>query len=1350
MKRILLFIINAVIGLSAFSQSPSRLISLHPAYPLAIGESTNSDGFGVSNSGLCIADIPMDSLPQYEIGQIFKQIVRYTEKGFGFYVKADSLHSVNIVYGFEVSEPPKGTIEFNEVTGRFKYFPAVDDYKSFVVTFTASNGTERVSEDVVFDLMPRTTSEVSVFQSEGIMPDATDYTLVAESSTTMLLNNQKRTAYSVNISGKDVIFDDAIKNKVWGLNGRDDIYELDIYAERLIIRSALSFPQTKVTVYAKQLIFEDHDNVIASINTTPVSENVLTDGYGVNGANAGSIFLNLKEFKGNLNRRLILNGAKGQSTNRNGTPGKGGDGGYVYSTIDVAGYCDCARGSGGVKYDVDSSGSPSKGNVIGYGKNGDDGYFELEDNPYGYLHPFYVSAVMRYANDAFINNKTSYVLQVCRNYRAEIDEYFNYISNKDNGGVHEGQVDDFDEALGSRSNKEILNYPNGTASSDIMALRSSLLEINSMLFRLEQGLDYFGNPAGWVPLLSFEVYLKNYDNEIDRAIPTLYMYYWLNRIDRSLQEKVRASQFAADATEQEIDDNQKLLNSLVLEVPVLQDEADALSAMIENLTSRIEALQNQLLAQATKSVKRKHWLSNLFGIGKVVAGAISFVPGWGTAVGTGLETALNFSEQGLEYFTGVDYGSIMNSINIDVDEDFFKVISQSLTDAKTSISQKDLNGLVKAGESLFNKAQPVCNSFANAYRVISNNKVSNSEVQAEYNKLIANSPEWNRMKGELDELNVKKTELINHMNEVFSNMTKTLSELSSDVLALDAFKREAFVGNSKRDLNAMLYLEKMKQRAKDRLLLYDYYLRKAYEYRLLQAYEEEEFNLGSMFDRFEKLGIALDSVVDVAAYEKLGSVYRERISEMANRIVNIYTYSHPEKHSTPRTYKVPKEKLDELNANGSVKINMYEMGFFSPTEENIRVLNLGVRYIKAHPEGELGYYGELSLEMSHSGISKFRKNGNIYCFNHMSPKTKNPHVWTTKVDIYDLPEVDNPKTDAVSSAISSQMSSILNYNIENIMLFSRPSVWSDMTLTKQVHMDTGENILIDSLVLQLEYDYTRRTEDLCNIDISASNDLMPYIHSSVEDVCGRSSGRGPLFRSFPKSNKNVTFTATKKYETYYFVNWTNRAGDLVSDNPVLTVSCQQDQRYIANYERRVPILNVPDTIVVDSEAGTFIVNVDTIGTCETEMDWYVSDSLSTWVHLNGQVEGVDKGEFEFAFDANATNKIRCDSLEIFAPETDQMSRMIYIVQQTPSGIERLTGNSYQVQVYPNPMRDYLKIEGQGLLSVKIYSLTGEELIHQKLKGSNNVTINVGNLINGMYIVSVKTNTGVENKKLLKM
>lgn len=1314
MKRFLFSILMVVIGLSAFSQSPSRFINLQPAYPVAIGEST-VDNVSFSNNGLYMYDILQDSLPQYEIGRIFTQTVRYTEGGHGFYVKADSLHSLNVVYSYEINEPPQGTIEFNETTGRFKYYPTAEDYKSFVVTFSATNGIESVSEDVAFNLMPQTAPEKYAFQTQGVMPDATDYTIIAETSKPMFLNNEERTAYSISVSGKDLIFDDAVKNKVWGLNRRNDIYELNIFAERLVIRTSLSLPQTNVTIYTKELIFEDHDTVFASINTTPLPVKILANGHGVNGANAGNINLYVKAFKGNMAKRFILNGAKGQSANRNGAPGNGGNGGIVTSTIDLTDYCDFARGSGGVKFDVAEDGSYEAGAIVGSGNTGITGQFELTETPYAYLHPYYISAVMRYANDAFINNYTDYTLKICKEYRALIDEYMNSTE-----------------------------WESCNAEEEV-ELQKDLTEIDNMLFRLEQGLDYFGNSTGWVPLLSFEVMLTNYDDEIDRAIPTLYMYYWLSRIDQTLEHKIEASQFAASKKEQEIQKNQDLINSLVLEIPVIKDKCTEIESKINELTLQAEIIKNNLLSKAKRNVKKKNRINKAINICKNV---INCIPVYGTAMNTAINVATNVA-----YATGlaenllevndygatsvfdtagsVNYQNILNSLDAVID-----TITWSNLGANANLLKDTYNSVNKS-------IAPLVSSINNINKLLTQSSTPQSEVETELSRLLAESIEYNQIVADIKDLNQQKLDLINRLIQVNKDIVNTVSKISNDVIALDVFRRDAFTGNSKRDLNAMLYLEEMEQRAKNRLLKYHYYLRKAYEYRLLKPYEGE-FNLVGMFERFESLGMALDDVINEAAYASLGSIFREVISEMAEKIVDDYSANFPEQ-SAPITIVIPKEQLDIINTDESVALNFHEMGIFASDEENVRIVNLGIQHIETHIDGNVGYSGYMDLNMTHSGISQFRKDGQIYWFDHMSRTTTSPHTWGVRYDA-----VSNESTNIQPSAASaSLLSSIIGNN--NIMMFSRPSAWSNIVLTKKVHTSGDADIVIDSLVLRLQYDFIRRSNDIRNIDITANEGLLPYITCSEEDVNGRSNGNGNLYRSYRVGNQPVTFTAIDNYGTYHFVNWTDRSGKVVSNKRELTVYRSKDQFYTANYERRVPILNVPDTIKVGHTGGEYTIHVDNIGSGDIEMDWYVSDSLSTWVHLNEIAEGVDKGSFTFAFDSNTSGEYRVDSLEIFAPETDIMSKMIYITQVDGEylNVENIVNGSINVKIHPNPMREYVIIEGECLQSINIYSLAGREICSYTVDDIDSFTINVSNLSNGMYIIKVKTKDGLLSKKMLK-
>ncbi|MBR6068146.1 MAG: T9SS type A sorting domain-containing protein [Bacteroidales bacterium] len=1313
MKKFFISMILIAVGISYYAQSPQRFVNLTPAYPLAIGE-VATEGTIYSSNGIYVHDIIQDSLPVYEIGQIFDQTVDFTVDGHGFYVKSDSLHSSNITYNIAVDSMPAGPIDFNNSTGRFKYYPAAEDYRTFFVTFSATNGRDSVSEIVKFILRPQVVPESFAFQSRGVLPDGMDYTIIAESSVSMDLNNENRTAYSYSISGKDIVFDNNVQNKVWGLSSREDIYEMNIFAEKLIIRSALKFPQTNITIYAKEIVFEDNGGEIASINTSPSSLAVLTNDIGKNGSNAGNITMYIKKLSGNMAKRFILNGGQGQCTNRNGTPGNGGNGGILTCNLDIEPYCDFARGSCGVKYNADNGNASLLGEIIGSGQIGSAGHLELEYAPYAYLHPYYVQATIRYINDAFINNYTDYVSSTCEEYSKDITEYLNY-------------------------------YDCDTCYSEYdLQLSNNLSEIEDVLFKINMGLDYFGYPVGWVPLLSFEVMLENFDNEIDRAMPTLYMNYWLTHIDMSLQHLIAASEFAASTTENEIQELQDALNRLVSEIPILQDEAADVQRKINEVQQKIDILRDQLMAKARHKVKKKNRIKKAVQICKGVANVLPVLGPWGAAASAGINAVL--SSGILDGLTnlGIDCSSPLDNMAISADSHIMEDIQGHLSSAMDAIGNLDFEQVGDAYKNLKTTAQPLVNNLMELNNVVSHGSAPKDQVEAVFNALCAESAEWKALESDMDSLNICKINLYNHIKENTTNIKCALTDISGDILALDAFRRDAFVGNCKRDLNAMQYIEKMEQRAKNRLIKYHYYLRKAYEYRMLKPYEGE-YNLVSMFERFETLATTMnyDSIVDMSNYAAMSAVFKDVISRIAEEVIDEYSNNYPEQ-SAPITIAISREQLDAINSSDNIILNFYEMGIFSPDEENVRIVDLGIQHIETHVEGNIGYTGYMDFNMTHQGISRFRKDGQIYWFDHMSRTTTSPHTWGIRYDA-----ISNESTNIQPSFASQSLLYSIIDNSNNIMLFSRPSAWGDIILSKKTHTAGGANIVIDSLVLRLQYDFTRRPSNIRNIDITANENLLPFIACSEADINGRSNGYGDLNRSYIVSGQPVTFTAIEQYGSYYFVNWTDRAGNVVSITNELNANRTTDQFYRANYERRVPILSVPDTIRVGFSEGTYAVNVRNIGTDEIEMDWYVSDSLSTWIHLNGINEGIDDGTFTFSYEADEDEVYRIDSLEIFAPETDIMSKYIYVVQgDSDLGVEPISNNNI-INIYPNPTNGYVTIEGSDIEYVHIFSIEGKEIGFYNLGGSNYSNIDFSSFQNGIYLLIVKTQKGITRNKIIK-
>ena len=1238
MKRIIYILLLTLFSVTAFSQT--KVNGLCPDYPVVIGEE-RTPPFIFNPFALPTNDIIQDSLPHYEIEQIPEQTVRFLEDGMGFYVTADSLHSTHVVYSYEVDRQLSGRFYFNTSTGRFKFYPDASDYGTFTVTFTASSGLSSISQAVEFNIMPEVVPENLAIQSLGEMPSAQVYTIVAQSHTEQFFNNATRTVYSYSISGKEIIFDNRLMNQVWGLSGREDIYELNIFAETVRIKTALWFPHTNVNIYARKLIFEDYEGEIASINTTPSAIGLLTNETGMDGESAGNITLNIMDFSANFALRFILNGAQGQCANRNGTPGNGGNGGVLSAPINIGNYGDYVRGSAGVRYDVEGRALTEHGPIIGAGHAGENGHFELDSRRYSWIHPYYIAAVIRHINDSYLNNYFNYSKATANDYYLIIKEF----ENSD-------EWEDLDETLK-------------------VELQDQLLELEGLVYRLNENLDYFGNPLGWVPVLSVEYLTSVFESEIERAIPTLYLYYWLEHIDQSMESWVEACRIAAEETQREIVATQAQINSLREDIPVLEDKITVLQNQIETTRNRLEQIQAELLRKARHNVKKRNRINKAFGIFKAALNCIPVLGGVAGGVASAIGTVADFAADYFDIADTYGYGDALSGV--------FNAVSgfdmsAALGAIQQAVNNIDLNDLGQTGHELENSYHqlqsiigPVYSSISNLHQVMAQSSAPNSQVQAEFDRLCSQSADYQNIKAEIAALEQDYQEFATILTQTFVDIVNLTSEVSNEMVSLDALRRNAFEGNSNRDLQAMQCVEKMRQRAMNRLVKYHYYMRKAYEYRLLKPYQGE-FDLETMYDRLEAMidqgQVVFDETTPVSptAYSALAALFKEEVSRIVEEVVDELTYHEPEQTATIPIV-ISGEALEKINSNENYVLNLYDA--FPPEEENLRIVGFDVQYIEAHTEGNGGMTTYMDIELMHNGVSRFRKNGEIYWFNLDSSLGSAPHVWAIRYN----PLSQETTSIGPSFAEQSLLYSLLNGNTENMMLFTRRSAWSDIVMSKKVHSTGDADVVIDSLVLSLQYDFTRRPNEIRNIDIATNNDLHPYITCSEVDRNGRSNGKGCFHRSYNRSNGSITFSAPEKYGIYHFLNWTDRQGNVVSEDPALTINKQTDQFYRANFERRIPVISVADTIYVGCEGGEYQVLIRNIGSGNLGMDWYVDDSLSTWVHLDGPQEGIDDGYFTFVCEPLRSHERRIDSLEILAPEIEGMSKMVYIVQYDETFME---------------------------------------------------------------------------------
>jgi hypothetical protein len=1282
-------------------------------YPLTMG-SNNTAEKRVSFNKLLPMNVDVLRTPKFQIGAIPNQTVWHNGDAFiHFFVGTDTLKSTPVALSYSIDKAPKGKITFDAQTGRFTYAPDVNDVRNFTVTFTVQAGNKTMSQEVKFIVMAAPLPEHTVFGVESKTekynsPD--DYIVITQSSrNNVMLNNTSKTVYSYSIAGKELVFD-GTDSRLSGLNNNPNIDSLTLYAEKITISMALSLPQTKVTIYAKELVFEDNEKVIGSINTTPQAWSSSINGNGAMGAKAGDIKLYIKDFKQSASAfRFICNGGNGQ--NANTTPGNGGTGGTVTSTVNVQEFCDLTRGVGGV----------NSNNSV-YGINGSNGTYSQESNQFAWLHPYWISTIVRYGKDAYLNG---YVAQT----KTTFTEYSSYITQYTQSG-------------------KWVSAPH--TQSEKMELDNARTEMQTILSRIEQNLDYFGNPIGWVPMLSFEVEKAVFEQEIKSAINVLYLSYWLKNINAANTQRIVVAEKARNEVETELTTNKDKLNKCIGAITNLQSESEILEGEITDLSTRIEQKRVELEGQAKNNINRRDKMNKVAGVLKAVAAiapvACSIIPGVGTAIGVAIGAAAEIGSSVLSKYTNaVDTAGYGKAV-----EDMFAVTNKfyndggfsAVTGALGSIKISDIKGSADTVKKAYEATKPLIDGVQNLHTAFMKNTASSEQIQIELNRLQSESKEYQQLAEEASVLTIKKEDVLQKLVTLLNDISSLSVEIQNGISTIDGLSRDIFTNSSQRDLRAMQYIDNMERRAKERLLKYHYYVAKSYEYRLLESYKGG-LDLSKLFNEFVAIAYTNNTTLSEANFNTLQTAYNEQLSTITESILKEYNNGSKE-FTTSIHFSLSKEDITELNEGRDVILNMMERGMILSNHENARIVNVKVSDIKVHLEGEQNSsIAQFELLLEHSGISKLRKNGEIYYFNHSNSQTKKPIQWGMMY----YAKTNKIYTEEQSFASESLLYSLLKIgDKEKFMMYSRPAVWADIRITKNDVTTGNTQMIIDELTFELQYDFMQRPNENKNIDVYAcdientNRELMPYIEVSAQDKGKRQNGRGALYRTY-NTGTTVTLTAQEEYGNYQFVQWVDRNNTLVSKSATVNVSTNSDATLIAKYQYSGAVLHVPDTVYITNNAGQVSFSVSNKGLADL---LWSAESKDSWLRIADNYEGVNNAAITLEHEINPTQKERKGYITITTEDGEQ--KTVVVVQRLlKTDVTQTT--SPQVRVYPNPVSTTLSVEYAGSAELEVRDMRGRCVFRTTLV--DNETISTEEWKSGVYILTLKTKNNTFVHKILK-
>lgn len=1101
------------------------------------------------------------------------------------------------------TESITGLITMDEARKIFYYESAATDSGSFTVSFSARLGDKGIRQDVNITPLPRLPAEAVVFGNDpiGDLPDAVDSAyieitrnIVDNGSETFWFNAEDRESLqSITVTGHTVIFAEGHPNDLWDIHLDETIQDLTVHVDTLIIRDALHLPQTHVTIHAREVRFEDQDGKPrASLSTVPRSSSSLpgkqVDGRPGHDAGDLTLFTNHITAEG-TDPRFYLGGGNGeragQGTRGNdgdsrsvhhsisngvykwswkddntiysyfdgwvntsngsktwpsdgtdaipgGLPGIAGDGSLVTTTLDVSAWTQNPGGSEGTRADYVQGGfgggprpawrkyfNTSKRTKLEthYSNSGADWYPPHSAKPTGespdsvvltgdlrWISPLAMEKILVYLGHAYQKNHFGYVEE-------KVQLYIELIE------------------LATVSSEWANLAPEW--AEDLLQI---LDELRTIRHRIGSNLDFFGNPAGWVPMLSFEVNKIAFENEIGRALRIMYLNYWLGNKAADLADRIDAMTTLRGEIRDQIGADRNEYGTLVDSIPGLEYEAGRIEREITQTKIDIESLKNDLMEKAKRKVLLRKSAVILGGIAQVFPIGQPLVGIAGTVV-SGFASA--------DPDQPVEQTLLSSGINA---AKFFKgsQATKKANNAKLKAGEIDLNDIQsQQNQAIKDKLRemqgPIMDVLGESYNQMANSQSPSSEVEAELQRILADTPEYKEMVKEIKELNKEKQAFAAKLAETMQKVARLSLAMTRNLVTVDMLNREIAADSLAYDPRTASLLEAMKERARERLLKYHYFMARAFEYRMLQPYQGD-LDLNAVFDKFEDLAThdpEGDHELDTDQFSSLRAVYENQISDITFNILDRYNSNRPSLSAPVRILMRP-EFLETLNAGETVNLNLYDLGLFLPDQENLRIVDLKVIELEVDYIGNKDDIVYADIEFQHSGESLLNRDGEAYVFRHYNDATRQKIEWSTRFDPYygDLDPVQPAAAD--QSMLQALLTTDTNApSTEDLLLYSRPAARANLLVKRQINAQPGADMKITKMRIELVYDFTRKDETIKALRfVETADGIRPPILVSPSDLNGRTHGEGAFERSYDIGTQ-VTVEVPEVYGHYRFTGW---------------------------------------------------------------------------------------------------------------------------------------------------------------------------------------------------------------------
>jgi len=644
-------------------------------------------------------------------------------------------------------------------------------------------------------------------------------------------------------------------------------------------------------------------------------------------------------------------------------------------------------------------------------------------------------------------------------------------------------------------------------------------EVSTMMQRLAAHLDYFGNPAGYTPLLSLSSSIRLYDIETKDALKMMLIAGWVNEAAREASEQGSLLTEALDATNEDSKKAAAQVTAYEGKIKQIQIRIETLKRELTDRGTELFEVRKRLLAKVTDDVNRHAPIK----FAMKMAGALcQVIPVGQPALGV----------------VGSLVGATSDLVggNLDDAPDTLTKVSKVLNDANTtasimatvvpsfgSDSAEDTAAAKKKSDALSRMAvglSPAVRLLSEGLRTL---QVPKSEVEAALARLEATDPAMTEVTDKIRDLNEKKAALFGDLAEAIQSVGEGFSRLAANAGAVVRFQQQRGKALGQVDPEAVYAVRQLGQRSQLRLQEYLYLLVKSYESTLLRPLAVD-WKLTKVTEKISeqisekvkgKQGITATDLPGLS--ETLYAIFRANLSEVRNQLLHQFKYEHTKTVSLQLNAKQTPDIIAALNKTGRAEINPLVFGLLLPDHQLARLSKaslLEVGFDSNPPSLTDRTNVSFSLVPARMGI--LRRDEGLYAVASDSP-VRWGWTYLSAVDLDTQLPTRVIRPDDPSAASKDLLDFILGESTIRGQV-SLPPMWSELVISVLFPPDLPyeDRPRLEKLHLHFEYDWSAAPVLQKVLSIRATGTPPGAVVACTKDVAGRGDGSDNMLRIYNK------------------------------------------------------------------------------------------------------------------------------------------------------------------------------------------------------------------------------------------